>query len=401
MQEIHWVAQLKQLCRPGPVWAALLAAVGLSAIGIMAIGTASPVHASIQMRWLMISLIVAAMCVVPHPRLIARVSPVVTGLTLLLLVVVILPFMPRSIVPVRNGATCWINLRLMMFQPSELAKIMFVLALALYLRYRDSYRTLRGLLVPFGLMFVPVLLILKEPDLGTALIFVPALFVMLVAAGARLAHLAALVGLGLLAIVLNVAIIYTLPDSMQVLKPHQRQRIVAMVERVRGDNTHVRDIGYQQDKAMTLAGSGGVWGYGPQRSKTLVKFNKLPHDHNDMIFAVIVNRWGLVGATATLGLYLVLVVSLMMVASGTKDPFARLATVGFSGLIFSQAMINIGMVVGLLPITGITLPFVSYGGSSLLMTYLMIGLVMNFASRRAVFVSRPAFEFDQAGAVTS
>ena len=401
MLETHWISQLRQLCRPGPVWLALSTAVTLSVIGVMAIGTASPVHASIQMRWLVISLIVAALCVVPHPRLIARASPALVGLTLGLLVVVVLPFMPRSIVPVRNGATCWINLRLMMFQPSELAKIMFVLALALYLRYRDSYRTLRGLLVPFGLMFVPVLLILKEPDLGTALIFVPALFVMLVAAGARMAHLVALVVLALMAIVVNVAIIYTLPDSMQVLKPHQRQRIVAMVERVRGDNTHVQDIGYQQDKAMTLAGSGAVWGYGAERSQTMVKFNKLPHDHNDMIFAVIVNRWGLVGGAATLGLYLILVVSLLLVAGGTKDPFARLAIVGFSGLIFSQAVINVGMVVGLLPITGITLPFVSYGGSSLLMTYLMIGLVINFASRRAVFVSRPAFEFDRAGAVTS
>jgi len=401
MPEISWIAQFKQLRRPGPVWWALLAAVALSGIGVMAIGTASPVHASIQVRWLVISLIVAALCVVPHPRLIVRASPALVGLTLALLVVVILPMMPRSIVPVRNGATCWINLRLMMFQPSELAKIMFVLALALYLRYRDSYRTLRGLLVPFGLMFVPVLLILKEPDLGTALIFVPALFVMLVAAGARLAHMASLVGLVLLAMVVNVAIIYTLPDSMQVLKPHQRQRIVAMVERVRGDDAHVQDIGYQQDKAMTLVGSGGVYGYGAGRSDTIVRFNRLPEAHNDMVFAVIVNRWGLLGGAVTLGLYLVLVGSFLWVAGGTKDPFARLATVGFAGLLFSQAAINVGMTIGMLPVTGITLPFVSYGGSSLATTYAMVGLVINFASRGAVFVSRPAFEFDRPGTVPS
>ena len=399
MTEMPWIAQIKQLRRPGPVWWALLAAVALSVIGVMAIGTASPVHASIQIRWLVISLIVAALCVVPHPRLIARASPALVGLTLVLLVVVILPMMPRSIVPVRNGATCWIDLRLMMFQPSELAKIMFVLALALYLRYRNSYRTLRGLLVPFGLMFVPVLLILKEPDLGTALIFVPALFVMLVAAGARLAHLASLVALVLLAIVVNVAIIYALPDSMQVLKPHQRQRIEAMISRTQGDDRHKKDIGYQQDKAMTLVGSGGVYGYGAGRSDTIVRFNRLPEDHNDMVFAVIVNRWGLLGGAVTLGLYLVLVGSFLLVAGGTKDPFARLATVGFAGLLFSQAVINVGMTIGILPVTGITLPFVSYGGSSLATTYAMIGLVINFASRRAVFVSRPAFEFDRAGTV--
>lgn len=393
-----WPTQLHQLCRPQPVWCALLAAVALSGMGILAIGTAQPVYAAIQLRWLVIALIVAAACTWPRPRFIAAAMGPLVAVTVGMLILVILPFMPRSMVPVRNGATCWLNLYFMMFQPSELAKIVFVLSLALYLRYRSSYRTLRGLLVPFALMFAPVILILKEPDLGTALIFAPALFVMLVAAGARLVHLGALVGLAVLAVAANVLVIYTLPDSLQVLKPHQRQRIVAMISRTQGDDRYARDIGYQQDKAMTLAGSGGLYGYGAGRSRTIVHFNRLPEDHNDMIFAVIMNRWGLVGGLATIGLYLMLVGSLLLVAARTKDPFARLSVVGFAGLIFSQAGINMGMTLGLLPVTGITLPFVSYGGSSLATTYGMIGLALNFASRRPVIVSRPAFEFDRAGA---
>ncbi len=391
-----WLDQLRDYCRPRPVWGALLAGVALTGIGIAAIGTTHASYASVQTRWLLISLIAAGLCLVPAPRWVAAMVPPAVLVTLGLLVIVILPWMPRWLVPVRNGATCWLDLHFMMFQPSELAKIVFVLALAKYLRYRSNYRTLSGLLVPFGLMFVPVALILQEPDLGTALIFVPALFVMLVAAGARLAHLGALVGLALLMVVLNVVMIYTLPDSMQLLKPHQRQRIVSMIDRARGDTHHVKDIGYQQDKAMTLAGAGGLYGYGATRSATIIRFNKLPEDHNDMIFAVIINRWGAAGGLAVMGLYLVLTGSLLLVAAHTRDPFARLTAVGFGGLLFSQAAINMGMTLGLLPVTGITLPFVSYGGSSLMTTYIMVGLVMNFASRRPAIVSRPAFEFDPA-----
>lgn len=393
--------QARHLCRPQPAWLVLAAAATLSGIGILAIETAVPVYGAIQLRWLIISLLVAAICAMPHPRLIAMVVAPLSTITLCFLVMIILPFMPRSIVPVRNGATCWVNLHFMMFQPSELAKIVFVLSLALYLRYRNSFRTLRGLLVPFVLMFVPVLLILKEPDLGTALIFAPAMFVMLVAAGARLAHLTVLIGLVLLAVVVNIAVIYTLPDSLQILKPHQRQRIVAMISRTQGDRRYVDSIGYQQEKAITLVGSGGVAGMGAERSHTMVRFNRLPESHNDMIFAVIVNRWGLWGGGAVMGLYLVLILSLLQVAAGTKDPFARLTTVGFAGLIFSQAVINIGMAVGLLPVTGITLPFISYGGSSLAASYAMVGLVINFASRRPVYGTRPAFEFDGGDAVAT
>src|SRR5690606_882082 len=130
--------------------------------------------------------------------------------------------------------------------------------------------------------------------------------------------------------------------------------------------------------ALTLAGAGGLTGYGEERAAVMVKYNYLPEPYNDMIFAVIVTRWGLTGGLVTLGLYLMLVLSFVQVAAGTKDPFARLASAGFAGLMFSQATINIGMTLGLLPITGMNLPFVSYGGTSLVSTFMMMGLILNF-----------------------
>lgn len=383
-------------------WLALLSAIALTLIGIAAIDTAGADgarFAAAQLRWLGIGMVVVAVCVLPHPRtILASIGPLML-VTLALLIFVIVPFVPRWIVEPRNGARSWINFYFMSFQPSELAKIVFVLALARYLRYRENYRTLRGLLVPFLMMFIPVGLILKEPDLGSAMLFAPALFAVLVVAGAKISHLSTLLALAVLAIAINVLAIYHLPDSMQLLKRHQRDRIKALISQAQDDKRYVKDIGYQQDKARTLVGSGMLVGYGAERAPTILRFNHLPESHNDMIFAVIVNRWGLMGGLVTIGLYLLLLLSFILVAIRSKDPFARLAIVGFAGILFSQATINIGMTIGVLPITGITLPFMSYGGSSLLACYAVIGLVINFASQRPSLVTRPSFEFDNADAI--
>ncbi|MEM1213061.1 MAG: FtsW/RodA/SpoVE family cell cycle protein [Planctomycetota bacterium] len=393
------LAKLKLLLRPHPGWYALLAAVGLALMGTAAIGTVSEHFASLQTRrWLPLGLIAVALTLLPPPRLLGQLSYVAFGVAVALLVFVVLPFVPRSVVPVINGATAWIDLGFFNFQPAEFAKVAFILAAAWYLRHRDSHRRLLGLLLPFVLMLVPVGLILKQPDLGTALVFAPALLVMLVAAGAKLRHLAALLSLGIAGIVLNVVIILYAPADMQVLAPHQQVRIKAMAAQATGDTQYLQNIGYQQDKAMTLVAAGGFTGLG-ERSATVVKYNKLPYDHNDMIFAVIVNRWGLMGAVAVFGLYLLLGGSMLLVAARSRDPFGRLACVGFAGIILTQAVINIGMTVGLLPITGITLPLVSYGGSSLLFTLVMVGLVLNIASQPRKPLARPSFEFENGDAI--
>ncbi|MEM9414293.1 MAG: FtsW/RodA/SpoVE family cell cycle protein [Planctomycetota bacterium] len=390
----HVLSQLKLLARPNPAWYALAAALALAWLGVAAIDTVSPPHADIQgSRWLIVALIGMAAAILPHPRWLGDMAYPMMILTVAVLVFVILPFAPRSIVPVRNGSTAWINLGFMMFQPSEMAKVVLILTIAWYLRHRETHRRLKGLLVPFGIMCVPLLLILKEPDLGSALLLPPALFVMLIAAGAKLRHLGTLLGIALAVVLVNAAVVLWAPESVQILKPHQRVRIEALYYQIIGDERMVNDEGYQQDVAMRLVAAGGITGYGKERAATIIEYNKLPYDHNDMIFPVIVNRWGLLGALAVFGLYFVLVGSILWVAGRSKDPFARLSCVGFAGLIFAQATINIAMTLGLMPITGITLPFISYGGSSLLFTFIMVGLVINFASRRPQLLSRPSFEF--------
>lgn len=393
-------ARLSELFRLHPGWIAFFAALALSLVGIAAIGTVAPAEATKMARfWLPIALAVMAVCVIPRPRWIGYSAYPLFVALLVVLILMALPFMPRAIVPVRNGARAWISLGNITLQPSELIKVAFVLSMAWYLRYRSSYRTLRGLLVPFFIMFIPVALILKQPDLGTALLFAPTLFVMLVAAGAKLRHLGFLLGMVALLVGVNVAIALWAPDSMQVLRPHQRARIVSMVSLAQGDTRFIKSSAYQQDKAMTLVSAGGVAGYGAERSSTIIRYNKVPHIHNDMIFAVIANRWGVLGVLGVLSLYITLTVSLLMTAGRSKDPLAQLACVGFAGMIFTQVVINVGMNLGLVPITGITLPFISYGGSSLLATFIMIGLTLNFASQRPAMLARPSFEFDNPDAI--
>jgi len=385
-------ARLARWWRPQPGWIALLAAVRLAAIGIQTIETVSEAFARRQTVWLGISLLVALGCFLPRPRQVALLSYGLFTVSLLLLIFVILPFVPRWLVPVRFGATRAIDLGVMAFQPSELAKITFVLAMAWYLRHRSSYRTLKGLLVPLGVMALPVSLILRQPDLGTAILFAPALAAMLLAAGAKLRHLGGLAGIALVLAGLNVVAVFALPPSLQPLRPHQQERIRAMVSLVMGDDRYVQSIGYQQHKAMTLVGAGGAQGYG-DRAATVVRYNQLPHDHNDMIFVVLVSRWGLAGGLGVLGLYGALFGSMLWVAAATSDPFARLVTVGFVALLFTQMAINMAIPLGLIPVTGITLPLLSYGGSSLAVTLAMVGLVVNFGSRRPGILNWPSFEF--------
>lgn len=398
-----FTARLAKTFTPHPGWLALAAALGLTGLGIAAIGTAEysteTHYAASQGIWLLIALAVMVLCILPHPRQVALASIPLMVISIVLLVLLLVPAMPHWLVEPRNGARAWMNFYLMSFQPSEMSKIASVLVLAYYLRYRQNYRSLGGLLVPFAIMSAPMLLIMKEPDLGMALLFPPTLFVMLVAAGAKLRHLGALLALAIILAALNIVAIYKLPESMQLLKPHQRARITSMISQVQGESRYIKGIGFQQHKAMILIGAGGWTGYGAERAATIVKFNRLPEDHNDMIFAVIVNRWGLAGGLMVLGLYLLLVLSFMLVAMRAKDPFIRLATVGFAGMLFCQATINIAMTLGLMPITGITLPLISYGGTSLVTTFAIIGLVINFASQRQAIVARPSFEFDNADVI--
>ena len=361
----------------------LLAAVILSLLGIMAVATTQPDLASKQAFFLVVGLFAAVVVAVPHYDWARKFSYVMLGLVLLLLFFVMLPGVPEAIVRPRNGARRWINLGITEFQPSELAKIAFVLALANYLRVNKNYRTFIGLIVPFTLTFIPMGLILIEPDLGTSMLFLPTLFAMLIAAGAKLKHILLIVVLGLGAA----------PLTYPLLKPHQKDRIQALVGQFNNDTRHLDDIGYQGSRAMTLVGAGGVRGVGKELSGHLVYYNGLPEEHNDMIFAVVSNRWGLIGGVLTIGAFLMFMLGGLLTAAVSRDPFGRLVIVGFLAVVFSQMAINIGMTIGVFPITGMTLPFISYGGSSLVANWLMVGLIFNIGMRRRKSIEREPFDF--------
>lgn len=367
-------------------WVCVVPALLLSMIGISNIGLTEPGLAMRQIVFLGIGVCAAGLIAVPHFRWAQRLSYPFMLVVLALLVFVLIPFVPEILVRPRNGARRWINIFITDLQPSELAKIAYVLVLASYLRLRPSYRTLLGLLLPLALTFLPLGLILIEPDLGTAMLFLPTFFAMVIAAGAKLWHIALIIILG----VASVPVLYP------ALQPHQKARIEAMFAQMRGDDRHADDIGYQGDRAVMLVGSGGITGVGAEHARDLIVHNHLPEEHNDMIFAVITCRWGLLGALITWGLFLMLCCGSLLVAGLSKDPFGRLVAVGFPALVFSQVAINTGMTIGVLPITGMTLPFVSYGGSSLVVSWLMIGLLLNIAMRRPQHFWRESFEFDGA-----
>jgi rod shape-determining protein RodA len=315
--------------------------------------------------------------------------------------------------PVRD-AHRWIDVGVFKIQPSELAKLSYIILLAWYLRNRESYRRLRGLIVPFVLTFVPLGLILKEPDLGTALLFLPTLFFMLFMAGARLRHL-----LGILAMA-AVLVLLPLPSRLDAsmdarerahreglayfvhgdtawvaaplakMRRHQISRIAGWL---RQDDPQIRnDVGYQLHKSKIILGSGRLSGRGDWYGREGY-FRMLPDDHTDFIFSVIGGQWGLLGCLAVFACYAVIFVYGVEIAATTVDPFGRLLAVGVLGLLVSQIFINVGMTMGIMPITGMTLPLVSYGGTSLVVNAAALGLLVNVGQRRRIHLSRRPFEF--------
>ncbi|HYE02488.1 MAG TPA: FtsW/RodA/SpoVE family cell cycle protein, partial [Phycisphaerales bacterium] len=238
-------------------WLSLLAALGLSALSVYAIDVATVLETGAERERLLsglalrqaifvaVGLVAAVLVALPHYRFVRHLAWPGMWVVLALLVFLLIPGVPSSIVRPRNGARAWINLGPASFQPAEIAKIAFILVLADYLRYRKNHRTLRGLIPPGLIAFVPVGLILLQPDLGSALLFIPTLFAMLLAAGARMKHLAAAVLIACLAV----------PAAFPILKPHQQKRILGMVALARGSDAGADGINYQSITARTLAGA--------------------------------------------------------------------------------------------------------------------------------------------------
>ncbi len=384
---------LDTLRRAYGAWLTIAASLLISLIGVYCIhlsDAARPLApagigptASRQLLFLGVGVLAALIAVVPNYRALSFISFPLLGLMIALLIFLLVPFVPSWLVAPRNGARSWINIGPVDFQPSEVAKIGFVLALSHYLRFRENHRRFLGLVPPGIIAFIPIALITLQPDFGTALLFVPVLFAMLVAAGAKLKHLAIIVIIAATAS----------PVAYPLLKPHQKARIVGLIQQFKGDTSADQDINMQSVAAQRLIGAGGFVGQPAERATTLMRFNPLPERHNDMIPAVIIQRFGLLGAIGLLFLYFAWIVGALITAGLTREPFGRLICVGFAAFVAAQVFVNLGMNTGLLPIIGITLPYASAGGSSLVAMWLMTGLVLNVAVRRPKKPTRHSFEF--------
>lgn len=280
------------------------------------------------------------------------------------------------------GATRWLNFFGVLVQPSEFAKVAVVVLLARILglpsaRPRDLSTVLAALL----LAGLPFALILKEPDLGTAAILLPTTVLMLFASGAKLRHLFGLAGLG--------AVIS--PLGWFVLGDYQRERILTFVDPSRDP----LDSGWNALQSAIAVGSGGWSGKGfLNGTQSVLGFLPRTVSPTDFIFPVIAEETGFIGASLLLLAFGVLLTRYIRTAWTAKDPAGSLLATGIAGLVFCHVFVNIGMTIGLLPIIGITLPFVSYGGSSLLASFIVVGLVLNFAWRPRTMLARPSFEFD-------
>lgn len=363
-------------------WTIFLPCVAITLAGLSGLLRADQLYGSSrlferQLVWILLAWPAAVLVTTVPYRSLRPFSMPLYGVCVVLLAVAL--FMP----PI-NGSRRWIPLLLFDFQPSEPARLAFILALAVYLMYRDNQRTLPGLLPPLVMTLVPLLLVLKEPDLGTALLFLPVLYAMLFAAGARARHLLAAAVVGIL----------LLPLLWWQMSAEQRSRVVTVFTQrdggpaPAGDGFHL----HQSKQVLALGGVlGSVWRDDPVTDDPAAW--QLPAARTDFIFVMIGERYGLPGCAALLTMYLLLLLRGLQVARVTREPFGRLVAVGIVTMLATQVVINAGMTVGLMPITGITLPMCSYGGSSLLSTYIAVGLLMNIAMRPGYEVTAEPFAF--------
>jgi cell division protein FtsW (lipid II flippase) len=383
-------------------WPVLVAATVLSSLGVLSIWARSGADAQKQLLFIAVGAGCMFLMQTVNYQRIGRYAWVFYVFSLLLLIYTIMPGVPTGgflgVVEIHD-ARAWINFGFANLQPAELTKVAFCMILARYLRFRSNYRTLVGLLPPFALVLLPLFLILKQPDLGTALVFIPTLFAMLFVAGAKIRHLLAVVGMALLLAPVawfagpkdKTGLGFELPVLRHLpvlVKSYQRDRVYALFS---NDPAVLRKTGFQQERAVTAFGAGGLAGRGAMQ---IPVGRTVPEAHNDMIFALIGEQFGFMGSMVLLAAYLVLFATGIEIAAGTREPFGRLVAVGVVSLLAGQTFLNLMVSLKLMPVTGVTLPFVSYGGSSLLASFIAVGLLLNIGQHRPLVMAKDAFEFD-------
>jgi len=322
-----------------------------------------------QVIWASAGLFVfGALSLTPYDRLTRRSLPVY----LLGLVALAAVFVVGTKV---NGARRWFAIGPIRVQPSEFMKYGVILALAHAIALRGQRIQSWGGLAEVGaIAAIPFLMVAAQPDLGTALTYIPIVASMVFVAGARLKHLAALVGAGLAA--LPIAWIF-------LLKDYQKGRILSFLD----PSANALGGAYQTTQSVIAVGAGGAFGRGYLQG-TQGPLGFLPERHTDFIFAVICEDFGLIGGVLVLGLYGYLFVTLARIARQCRDMEGRLIVVGVLAVTVMQVSVNVGMALGVAPVTGLTLPLVSYGGSSLVSAMIGFGLAASVASSRPLVFHR-------------
>jgi rod shape determining protein RodA len=269
-----------------------------------------------------------------------------------------------------RGARRAIEFGFFNFQASELGKLLLVVALAAFVvdrtrRLHDRETTSRIVL----LALVPAILVVAQPDLGSGLVYLAIVLAVLFVAGTKWTHFAALGALGAVAIAL--VLVAAPAAGIELLKPYQQDRLTAFLN----PTDDPREEGYQINQSLTAIGSGGKTGRGEESTQTRLDF--LPEHHTDFIFSVVGEEFGFVGAALVLSLFALLIWRALRILTMSKNFYGALVAGGITAMLMFQVFVNVGMTIGIMPITGIPLPLVSYGGSSVLTTLMAIGLLQS------------------------
>ncbi|HHM24353.1 MAG TPA: rod shape-determining protein RodA [Bacteroidetes bacterium] len=358
-----------------------------------------------QIYWAILGTILFLVTISLHPKFFEATAYLFYGLVLVALLAVL--FVGRS----GGGAARWLAIGGFRVQPSEWAKLATILALARFLAdHHDAVNERKNLLIAAALGLMPMLLIFKQPDLGTSLVFIAIVPAMMFWAGVSplilfLTFLPGITALAsfqvwsfflvmlILAVVLflsqkgllfsllhaglNILVGIVTPSLWNSLEPYQQKRVLAFVGLVKDP----RGINYQVIQSKVAIGSGGLVGKGfLHGTQTQLRF--LPEQHTDFIFSVIGEEFGFIGGLVVVALFVFLLIRGVQIAASTKHRFYSLASIGIVSLFFYHYFVNLGMVMGIMPVTGLPLPFISYGGSFLLTSMIGVGLLVNFAMHR-------------------
>jgi rod shape determining protein RodA len=360
-------------------WPLLLIVACLSAAGLMvmqsAVGGTDWRYAD-QSRYFVVALVVMwCVALIPPPWL-SRLAPFAYGAALLLLVAVIF------VGDTSKGATRWLDLGVVRLQPSEIMKIALPLLLAWYFQQRENRRNPLDYLIAIVLVAVPFVLIVRQPDLGTALLVAAAGFFVMYLAGLSFKLLVpvALVGvIGLGLVLANEDTLCAPETDWVVLQDYQKGRVCTLLDPTKDP----LGKGFHTIQSTIAVGSGGLYGRGYMQG-TQAQLDFIPERTTDFVFAVFAEEFGLYGSVSLLFLFLLLIVRGLVIAARAQTTFGRLAAGSLTLVLFVYVFVNIGMVIGILPIVGVPLPFFSYGGTALLTLAVALGVLMSISSQPSV-----------------